>query len=402
MHRDARRWLLASALLGFGQQLFVVLRNPFVHDLGFPLWLLGWLQGVGAVMGVLAGMAGLWLSSRVSSAWMLRAGALANAAGFVTQVTATHPWQFILGAALAGVGIQLLTMSSGPFLARRVTARDRVRVYGLQVIAIQTLPGLLGAVLGGELQRIVAADRESSLDGYRVALASGAASVALSLLPLRGLAAEEPAGREGGALHAKELRRFVGYLVPDVLLQFGAGLAVPFLQVYLHVMLNAPTHHVGRYFGAMMLAGTLGNLLLPVLARRIGSARALAALFAGAAVGFVGLALAATVKVAALALVLRYSCSVAANSLWTGALHAAVDPRDGESLASWRMIVQSIAWAAANLLAGAALTQGADALRGLLFAAALVQGVASWGAWRALTGEVPRRDSCCPCAREGR
>jgi MFS family permease len=392
MHRDARRWIFASALIGFGQQLFVVLRNQFVHDLGFPLSLLGSLQGVGAAMGVLAGVAGFWLASRVSSAWMLRAGALANAAGFLTQVAAVRPWQFILGAALAGVGIQLLTMSSGPFLARRVTDGDRVRVYGFQVIAIQTLPGLLGAVLGGEVQRIAAEGSESPLDGYRVALASGAASVALSLVPLRELAAGEPARREARALRVKELRRFVRYLVPDALLQFAAGLAVPFLQVYLQVAHGAPPHHVGRYFGAMMLAGTATNLLLPAVTRRFGSARALAVLFAGAVIGFVGLGLAATVEGAAVALVLRYACTVAANPLWTGTLHAAVDSGDGESLASWRMIVQSVAWAAANLIAGAALAQGAGALRGLLFTAAVVQGVAAWGVWRALTSAHSRAD----------
>ncbi len=59
-------------------------------------------------------------------------------------------------------------------------------------------------------------------------------------------------------------------------------------------------------------------------------------------------------------------------------------PQYGETAASWRMVVQSVAWAAANLLAAAALTRGADALRGLFFAAAVSQAIAAWGCWRCL------------------
>jgi MFS family permease len=393
MEDDARRWIVASALIGFGQQLYVVLRNQLVHDLGLPIGLLGVVQGMGAATGVAAGVAGLWLLPRFPAAWALRVGALANAAGFAMQVVATRGWHFVLGAALAGVGIQMLTMASGPFLARRVTERDRVRTYASQMIAIQTAPGLLGAVLGGELQHVVSAAYASAVGGYRVALAAGAASVALALVPLQGLAREDGARRDARPLRIADLRRFSVFLAPDAVLHFGAGLAVPFLQVHLRVTYGALPHHVGWYFGAMMLAGTLGNLAAPLVARRLGNVRSLAILQVGAAIGFVGLAMAATVGGAVVALVARYACSVTAIPLWTAALHAALPPPEAERAASWRMVVQSVAWAAANLLAGAALTRGAGALRVLFLAAAVSQVLAAWGCWRSLALLARRRES---------
>jgi|GEM_PF-1283527 len=383
MDEDARRWIAASALIGFGQQLYVVLRNQLLHDLDLPMALLGVVQGMGAATGVIAGVAGIWLLPKFPAAWALRTGALANATGFAVQVGATQAWHFVLGAALAGFGIQTLTMASGPFLARRVTDQDRVRTYALQMIAIQTAPGLLGAVLGGELQRVAAA-YVSVVGGHRVALAFGATSVALALLPLRRLSSDDAPRRDSRPLRLSELRRFAVFLAPDAVLFFGAGLAVPFLQVHLQVAYGAPPHHVGWYFGAMMVAGTLGNLVVPRVARRIGNVRALTLLQVGTAAGFVGLAAASTVGGAVVALVARYACSVTAIPLWTAALHAALSPQDGETAASWRMVVQSVAWAAANLLAAAALTRGADALRGLFFAAAVSQAIAAWGCWRCL------------------
>lgn len=394
MDEDARRWITASALIGFGQQLYVVLRNQLVHDLGLPMALLGVVQGMGAATGVAAGVAGLWLLPRFPSAWALRAGVLANAAGFALQVMATRGWHFVLGAALAGVGIQMLTMASGPYLARRVTDRDRVRTYALQMVAIQTAPGLLGAVLGGELQRVAAATYATVVGGHRVALGLGAGSVALALLPLRGLTRRDPSRPDARPLRLTELQRFAVFLAPDAALHFGAGLAVPFLQVHLRVAYGAPPHHVGRYFGAMMVAGTLANLATPLVARHLGNARALTVLQAGAALGFVGLAAAGTVGGAAVALVARFACSVAAIPLWTAALHAALPPHEGEAAASWRMVVQSVAWAAANLLAGAALTRGVDALRALFLFAAAAQALAAWGCWRSLAVLARRRESC--------
>ncbi|MDP3220909.1 MAG: hypothetical protein Q8S73_42890 [Deltaproteobacteria bacterium] len=389
---DARRWIIASLFIGFGQQLYVVLRNQLVHDLGLPMAFLGVVQGMGAATGVAAGVVGLWLLPRFPVAWALRAGVLANSAGFAMQVAATRGWHFVLGAAAAGVGIQMLTMASGPFLAGRVTERDRVRTYALQMVAIQTAPGFLGAVLGGELQRAVSAASASAVGGHRVALAVGAASVALALLPLRRLARREAPRRQSQPLRLDELRRFALFLAPDAVLHFGAGLAVPFLQVYLRVVHGAPPHYVGWYFGAMMVAGTLTNLAAPLIADRLGNVRALALLQVGAAIGFLGLATAETTGFAALALVARYACSVAAIPLWTAALHANLAPGDGEIASSWRMVVQSVAWAAANLFAGLALTGGADALRVLFLVAAAAQVLAAWGCWRSLAALARRRE----------
>ncbi len=379
MRPDIRRWIVASACVGFGQQLFVVLRNQFLHELGVALPLVGVVQGAGALMGVVVGAAGLWLLPRVPVAQALRVGVVANAAGFALQVVATRPWQFVLGAAIAGGGIQLLTMSSGPFLSRRVTDHDRVRVYGLQMMAIQTGPGLLGAVLGGELQRASASAVASMIGGYRIALAAGAGAAAVALVPLRALGEAEPSSKPSGALRMQDARRVITLLGPDAMIQFGSGLAVPFLQLYLQVERGLAPQRIGHFFGAMMLAGTVGNLAAPSITRRFGRARTLAALQAVTVLAFVGLAQAVTEAQTATALVLRFACAATATPLWTGMLHAAVDPRDTEAMASWRMCAQSIAWAAGNLAAGALLEAGQEALRWLLLIAAAVH--ATGAAW---------------------
>lgn len=391
---EVRRWIAASALIGFGQQVFVVLRNQFLHDLGLPASLLGVVQGSGAAAGVLAGAAGLWVFPRRSTSVLLRGGVVANAAGFAVQAVATRPWEFVLGAMVAGVGIQMLTMASGPFLARRVSAGDRVWSYALQMVAIQTLPGALGAAVAGEVQRRVVGSGSSVDFGHRTALGIGAAAVALALAPLHGLSSAS--GPMPGRLSPlRDARPLAGTLLADALLFFGAGLAVPFLQVHLHATHGVPPHRVGWYFGAAMLVGTAANLAAPRLARVLGETSLLALLHVATAAGFLGLAVATSERGAATALVARAAFAVAATPLWTALLHARLRPDEGDAVAAWRMLCQSVAWAAANLLAGAAFARGQGAMQTLLYGASLAQLVAAVGCRRSLSalawrGGLPR------------
>lgn len=391
---EIRRWIAASALIGFGQQVYVVLRNQLLHDLGLPASLLGVVQGCGAAAGILAGAAGLWMFPRRSTSVLLRAGVVGNAAGFAVQAVATRPWEFVLGATVAGIGIQMLTMASGPFLARRVTVGDRVQTYALQMVAIQTMPGALGAVLGGEIQRRVVGNGSSVVLGHRAALGAGAVAVALALAPLRGISSA--IGPIHGRLSpVRDARPLAGTLTADALLFFGAGLAVPFLQFHLHATHGVPPYRVGWYFGAAMLAGTASNLAAPRLARVLGETSLLALLHVATAAGFLGLAAATSERGVAAALVARAAFAVAATPLWTALLHARLRPDEGDAVAAWRMLCQSVAWAVANLLAAAAFARGQGAIQTLLYGASLAQFVAAVGCRRSLSalarrGALPR------------
>lgn len=377
-------------LVGFGQQVWVVDRNQLLLDLRLPGAVLGVVQGSGAAAGVLAGVAGLWLLPQRAPESLLRAGVCANALGFALQVTAARPWQFAFGAAVAGVGIQMLTMASGPFLARRVGDRDRVWTFELQVVAIQTLPGALGAVLGGEIQHRVATVGASAVDGHRAALMVGVIAVAMALGPLQGIrgAADPVRVFAPTPLRAPAL---AWTLAADALVFFGAGLAVPFLQVYLRAVHGAPPHRIGWYFGAAMVVATAANLAASRLAHAVGERRLIVLLQFATAAGYAGLACASTESGAASALIARAACAVSAAPLWTALLHARLRPGEGDAVAAWRMVGQSVAWASANALAGVALARGVESVRGLLLVAAAVQLLATWGCRRGLAA-LPSRE----------
>ena len=361
---NARAWLGAAALVGFGQQAFVVLRNPYLVDRGYSPQLVSSVQGVGAAAGILAGLLGLWALRRFSAGVALAVGVTVNALGFTIQAIAASPAGFVAGAAIAGLGIQGITMSAAPFLTRASTLDERTRLFAVHGIALQAIPGAMGALVGGLVQRVATASLGSLLAGYRVALGLGALSVTAAWLFLAHVRDERPTSPRGTTLfRLREPQRAAALLVPDALLFFGNGLTVPFLQLYFKDRFGLAPATIGGVYAAMMVIGGAGHLLSPRLAARFGVGRTILATQALSLPLFAELLVARQVPFAVAAFVLRQAILNMCLPLYGSLLHTSVVDEDSGPVASYRMIVQSLLWAGANFVAGPLMAADGGGLR---------------------------------------
>lgn len=381
-HPNARLWLVAAALIGTGQQIFVVLRNQYLLDLGLSAGTITSVQGAGGAAGIAAGLLGLWAVRRIPSRAALGLGAVANAGGFAIQVTATSPEWLIAGSALAGLGIQGLTMVAAPFLARYSTAGQRARLFATNAIAIHALPGAIGALIAGEAQHAARRALHSPLLGYRFALALGCAAVALALLPLRRLheSPREAAQTSWRALfHLHQPSRVAVLLVPDLVVFFGSGLTVPFLQLYFKQRFGLAPASTGALYAVMMLAGCAGHLFSPRLARRFGTWPVIVGAQIASLPFYAVLLITGFLPVAAIAFVFRQAVMNTSTPLTGAFLHSNVLDDDSGPLASYRMLAQSVVWTAANFLAGTLIALDAGGYRFLIGAtiASYVAGIIS-------------------------
>ena len=350
----ARAWLRAAMFVGLGQQVFVVLRNQYLLDLGLAPEAVTVVQGAGGAAGIVAGLVGLWALRRFRARTLLLAGVVANAAGFAIQVSATTAPTMVAGAAVAGLGIQGLTMTAAPFLAAQSTPSERVRLFAAQTLVIQTVPGVVGALLAGGVYHVAGGALASPLGGYRVALGVGLASSVVGLVPLLGLPAEHDPAPTGARtlLRLHQPARAVALLTPDVLVFFGNGLVVPFLQIYFKQRFGLVPSAIGGLYAVLMLAGSLGHVLSPRLAARFGTWRVILATQLASLPLFAELLVAGHVPLAATAFVLRQAVMNMSAPLYVSLLHSSVAPEDSGPVASYRMLAQSVAWAGASFLAG--------------------------------------------------
>lgn len=366
----ARAWLRAAVFVGLGQQVFVVLRNQYLLDLGLAPESVTVVQGAGGAAGIAAGLLGLWALRRFRARTLLAAGVVANAVGFAIQVTATSAAPMIAGAAVAGLGIQGLTMTSAPFLAARSTPRERVRLFAVHTVLVQTAPGVVGALLAGGLHHVAGEALTSSLGGYRVALGVGVGALLFGLVPVLGLSVEDdPAPTPTRALvRLQKPGRAVALLAPDVLVFFGNGLVVPFLQIYFKQRFGLAPSAIGGLYAVLMLVGSAGHAMSPRLARRFGTWPVILGTQLCSLPLFAELLVAGHVPLAATAFVLRQTVMNMSAPLYASLLHGSVEPEDSGPVASYRMLAQSVAWAGASFLAGPLMTADAGGFRLVLTA----------------------------------
>lgn len=345
---NASAWLAAAACVGAGQQIFVVLRNQYLVALTLSPRDVSTVQAAGGAAGIAAGLVGATILGRLRARTTLAIGVLANACGFSLQVMGTRVAIFVAGAALAGFGIQWLTMAAAPFLVRSSRPDERARLFAFNALLVQSLPGALGALLGGFAQQRAAALTGSAVAGHRWALGLGAAAVALALAPLARVRAEPLGVAPRSQLPTGAFR----LLAPDALSFFGSGLTIPFLQLYFGARFGMTPAAIGSAYGAMMLAGGAAHLTAPWVARRWGAP----ALILGAQLAslplWLALLFARTPSVALVAFVLRHALLGMSAPQYASWIHSSVPPERSDAVAAHRMLVQSIAWAAANFAAG--------------------------------------------------
>lgn len=101
-----------------------------------------------------------------------------------------------------------------------------------------------------------------------------------------------------------------------------------------------------------MVASVAPHLLAPRIATGLGAEKTAILAQGCVSVAFVGLALAPSALFVAVAFVLRQAAASVAAPLYASVLHTRVDPEDSDAAAGYRMIAQSIVWAAGNFIAG--------------------------------------------------
>ncbi len=378
--RDLRRsargvqiLLAAMLLLGTGQQIFVVTRNPFLLEIGFRAESIPAVQSAGAIAGVMSGLAGLAFAPRLTPRVLFIVCAAAQALGFGVQATATGARSVFVGAAIAGFGIQLATTVTPPILKALTTPEERVSVFAGNALMISPLSGLLAALVITLL--VVAVGRD--VHGQRCVLAAGVvASVAAATLFARVPAA-----------HA--IRTVAGWSSPRIiavcvaflgLLAFGGGITLPFLQLYFKTTFGLSMDRIAWVYAASMAFGVVGYAAAPVMVRRFGLVRTVVVLQLMALPLFVELARTTSVTFAALAFLARHTLMSVAMPLLQAFYQEVAHGSDGHTIASLGMVTSSVTWAGGALLAGPLLARAGGRFDVAITVTAVTYGVGALAA----------------------
>jgi len=274
--RPARLYLGAEFLMWTAHGIFSVLFNLYLVEAGASEAFVGRAISAAAVGMVLAALPAGTLADRWGRRRTLMLGALLEGSGHVLRALCTHGVP-VLGAGLVvGLGQSLFQIAAVPFLTDQSTPRERTHLFST-FFASALIAGVVGNALGGALPVLVRhlAPGLTLFAAYRVVLllgALGAASASLPLFALRGLVEPRHAAAAPEA-HRADLRLLAPIALNAALIGAGAGLVIPFMNLYFKNRFGCTSVAVGAFFSIAQVFTAVAALAGPAVARRFGKLR---------------------------------------------------------------------------------------------------------------------------------
>ncbi len=312
--RNARLFLISNALSGVTAGILLVLYNLYLVSLGYHTDFIGAILFVGTIgAGLTIFPAGICVDRFSGKAILIGSSALIGLAG-AGQILFRQPLHLLISAFVAGVGLAFLLVVTAPFLTANSTPEERSHLFSMNIsLGLVTL--VLGEILGGALptwfrslpwlmaplppwaDSLLASQPDPR--SYQLALLFAGAIAAPSFIPLFMLSNDRPPSRREGVEEGRgRLRRplwgeislsftisriktllhspFFFLVLVYVLTGLGAGLFVPYFNIYFVQHLNASPALFGLIDGGANAITALFTLLAPLLARRIGKINTIA------------------------------------------------------------------------------------------------------------------------------
>lgn len=355
---NARHYLFSVAFTGAAMGIYNLLFNFFVLSLGYNEAFLGKLVSLNQMSIVGMALFSGFLIGKMERKWVLVGGLLATAAAVVVMVF----WPVrivILGMSVVFGSAQcLVTIMLAPFLMENSGEDERTYLFSA-AFALQMGASFIGNWAGGWLPAWLvrgglAIDSAAS---YRIALLGMAGITVLGLLPLlRIRPLRKPQTLDPVRFSLPEIMQQSGHLgklmLPTLMTSLGAGLIMPFMNVFFRHIHHQPDSQIGMVFAFGSLAMGVGMVLAPPLAEKLGKVQ-LFALTRGLSLPFLlVLATSPWFGLSALAYNVRIMLMNMAGPVYQNFVMEEVEPHQRSTAASLLTVFGSLGWGVSSMISG--------------------------------------------------
>lgn len=322
---NARRFLFGEILLGIGATQISLLLSLYLKRIGYSEDAIGGVLAIKAFGTAIIVLPASLLAARFNLRLVLPVATFLSAAASLAQVLGTTGSPLLAAAFLSGAFSTVFQVSAGPFFIRNSGERERVHLFSLNG-ALSMGTGVIGSSLGGLLKDEAFALTGDEIGAYRFALVIGCLILLSAWLPFTKIeepargprpaqadaatatscvsaaadattdatpdaafgatsCAGAPATPNVAALSVPKAPRapatarridrieptlWIRLLLPGFLIGTGAGLTIPFLNLYFKDSFSLEDGAIGAAVAAGQIATFLGMISGPALARRIG------------------------------------------------------------------------------------------------------------------------------------
>lgn len=277
--RNARLYLGGSFTSNIVVGAFGALLNLYVVSLGYNKDFVGVLVSIQLFASGFGALPAGMICDRIGRRKSLVLSAMAICAGTLGLAWSTKaPW-LIAFKALYGFAFAFLSVTVAPFLMESSTAHERSHLFGIN-FAAHTFAMMFGNFISGFLTDGFARPLGQTT-AYRMSLTVFAlltlgAAVCYALIHETGTGCGKAKARDlfAGLAQAARLPQARQLIIYNALIGLGAGMVVPFFNVFLSEKLGSPARTIGSILALSQVATGLASLASPLVVQKRGKIRA--------------------------------------------------------------------------------------------------------------------------------
>jgi MFS family permease len=355
--RDSRWFLIAASLWGFSFSVTWLLLNFLFEGLGFSQTLVGVANAVPNLTALAFALPVARLSERTGYVRMMRMGAFSAGVGLLGLSFSHGIAAAMVSVFFIGLGGMAFWVVPSPLMTALEPQANRTFLFSAQ-FAANLAAGFLGSLAGGWMPSLfakIANVDPKSLQAVQWTVMVAALLYLVTALPLWKLTEVRPAEpSEGSGWHIpRQARRIIlVLLVPNVFIGLGAGLIIPFLNIFVEGKFGISFGALGAVFAWSQLGMAIAVMLQPIIAERFGKTASIV-IVQGLSLPFITmLGFSGSFAAVTIALFVRSALMNAANPIYAEFTMGQVREAWRPSLAAAETMVWSAGWTVGPLLSG--------------------------------------------------
>ena len=274
---NARKYLISIMIYGAGFGIHRILFNFFLRSLGYDETFMGLLSTVSSMSVLISALPMGYLADRLGRKLSLViSGLIIGPAILLMVIVPTVPILIIMNV-LMGIGSSLGSVTSGPFLMENSGEIERTYLFsissGLRMAAFSVgdwVGGFLPTWFGNLFDVSIV-----SATAYSWAIGVAGILVIIAVIPRLLLKRKKlPFDQQSAFAPITYARENPGtltkLLLPMFITSIGAGLIMPFMNIFFSNVHNQPDPVIGTMFAWGSLAMGVGLILAPAFADRYG------------------------------------------------------------------------------------------------------------------------------------
>lgn len=286
--RNAKLFLVSHAFTQITLGVFSTIMNVYLLKVGFDKTYIGYYMAAGTLAAAISSIPIGVLADRFGRRRSVLAAILLTTLSACGEVATLNPILLIVFSFTKGIGSTFKAVVQNPFLMENSTPRERIHLFSVNQ-ALQTVASVGGSVLAGLLPMLFAFIAQAAgwidvleASQLRFALGFSVIFVALSSIPMYMVKEKPMEKREQHSVRSDLLAvvqdpNIRSLSIYRFMIGMGAGLTLPFFNVYLAESLNATNEEISLVTTGSRIVLTIGTLMSPYLVRYLGRIKSIVA-----------------------------------------------------------------------------------------------------------------------------